>query len=78
MKRNLGKTDRLLRLLLAVVLLTLVPETDRGMAFSGQLLVVVIGLLATAGWGFCPLYRMLNLSTYHPGRNRRKATGGFF
>jgi DUF2892 family protein len=58
MKRNEGNLDRILRIILGVVLLALVfvgPQTPWGW--------VGIIPLATGLVGFCPIYRILGLST---------------
>lgn len=58
MKRNEGNLDRILRIILGVVLLALVfvgPQTAWGW--------VGIIPLATGLVGFCPIYRILGLST---------------
>ncbi len=58
MKRNEGNLDRVLRVVLGLVLLSLVfvgPQTPWGW--------VGIIPLATGLVGFCPLYRILGLNT---------------
>lgn len=63
MTLNMGKADRLIRTSVAVVLI--------GLLIGGQLLgslavtagVVVAIFLVTSLIGFCPLYRLLGLST---------------
>jgi Inner membrane protein YgaP-like, transmembrane domain len=58
MKRNEGNLDRVLRVVLGLVLLSLVfvgPQTSWGW--------VGIIPLATGLVGFCPLYRILGLNT---------------
>ena len=69
MKQNMGKTDRVLRTVLAVIVLVLY--------FSNQLsdlAAVILGIFAlvflvTSVLGFCPLYVPLGIST-------RKKTDG--
>jgi len=63
MKQNMGKTDRVLRTVLAVIVLVLY--------FSDQLTdlaAIVLGIfalvfLATSVLGFCPLYVPLGISS---------------
>ena len=58
MKSNVGGIDRILRIVLGLVLI--------GLAATGTLGVWAwIGVvpLATAAFGFCPLYTMLGFST---------------
>ena len=63
MNLNMGKADRLIRTIIAVVLI--------GLLISGQVtgsLAILAGVVAaifvvTSLIGFCPLYRLLGLST---------------
>ncbi|MEM0912760.1 MAG: DUF2892 domain-containing protein [Pseudomonadota bacterium] len=55
---NLHSVDRILRLIIGLVLISLVfvgPQTPWG--------YVGIILVATAFMNFCPLYRLINVST---------------
>ena len=61
MQRNMSSTDRVIRVVVGIVLLSLVfigPQTAWG----------YLGLipLATALVGYCPLYRLLHISTRRP------------
>ncbi|GAB5470152.1 MAG: hypothetical protein Kilf2KO_31820 [Rhodospirillales bacterium] len=67
MVRNLGSADRLLRVLLGVVLIVLPFVTaaalwSQPLYFYGALVIGLV-LVATALFRFCPLYRLLGLST---------------
>jgi hypothetical protein len=63
MKQNMGMVDRLLRVVVAIVVGVLY--------YTGQIsgtAAIVLGILAivfllTSGIGYCPLYRVINLST---------------
>lgn len=60
MTANIGSTDRLIRLILGVVLLSLyfvLPGNERFIAFIGLI------PLATAFLRWCPLYTLLGLKT---------------
>ena len=58
MKANLGKIDRILRFVLGAVLVGLAAAKIIGiLGFLG------IILLATAFMNFCPIYRLLGIST---------------
>ncbi|HEY2368164.1 MAG TPA: DUF2892 domain-containing protein [Polyangiaceae bacterium] len=60
MKRNEGMVDRAVRVVLGVALLALVfvgPQTWLGLV---GIVPLVTGLV-----GFCPLYRLVGLSTAH-------------
>ncbi len=63
MPRNMGSTDRIVRGVAAVVLLALLLKVDAGSALGLTLIVLAVLLGGTAAVGFCPLYRLLHLST---------------
>ena len=63
MKKNMGSADRVIRLLLAVVVVVLLATN----AISGTL-AVILGILAvifvvTSAISFCPLYLPFGIST---------------
>lgn len=66
MKNNMSNTDRLIRVLLAILFVALyftgtIPGTP------GLILVIVGGVfLATAIVGFCPLYRVFGICSKKP------------
>jgi len=57
MKRNVGKTDRMVRLIAAVVI------GIAGLYFNSWWGLVAALPLATSFLGFCPLYRLLGINT---------------
>ena len=61
---NIGKTDRIIRIVLAIALFSLFAVLPGNLKWLG-----LIGLvpLVTAAAGYCPLYSLLHIST------RRKA-----
>lgn len=63
MKKNLGQTDKIIRIILAVVAVVLFATNT----VSGTLGIVLIGvagiLVATSFINFCPLYAVFGLST---------------
>jgi len=65
MKQNVGNTDRLIRVLIAVALV--VGSWFAGMGSIGGivLLVLAVVLVLTASISFCPLYLPFGLSTRH-------------
>jgi len=63
MKRNLANLDRLLRGLVGVIILIL------GIYLQSWLALVGVALLITAVLGWCPIYAVLHLSTYHGPRH---------
>jgi shikimate kinase len=63
MTANVGTTDRVIRVVLAVVAAIAAFAVGAGSAFGIVLLVVAAVLLVTAAVGFCPLYRLVGLST---------------
>lgn len=63
MKKNLGSTDRIIRLLLAVVITTLYFTNVISGTF-GIVLIVLAGIFfLTSLISFCPLYAPFGLST---------------
>jgi len=69
MKQNMGKTDRVLRTVLAVIVAVLYfskQMTDLAAIILGILAIV---FLVTSVLGFCPLYVLLGISS------RKKSDG---
>ena len=68
MNRNVGTADRALRTVLGLAAVG--GAFWFGLASAAGLVMVVVGavLLVTAAAGFCPLYRLLGVST---DRNRQ-------
>ena len=66
MNRNVGTVDRVVRALLGVGALALAGTL--GWSSTGAIVLLVLAgiLLVTAALGFCPLYRLLGISTYRP------------
>ncbi len=60
MKTNVGNADRIVRLVLGLGLLSLLFVLDGNARWWGLIGVVP---LVTAAFGFCPLYRVVGLST---------------
>lgn len=67
MTANLGNTDRVLRVILGLVLifapLLNMPAIWSSAAFSYGSMIIGLVLVATALFRFCPLYRILGVST---------------
>jgi hypothetical protein len=63
MKRNVGTVDRMARAVLGVAALVWAFVTGVGSGLGLVLLVLAVLLIGTAAVGFCPLYRLLGLST---------------
>jgi hypothetical protein len=60
MKINLANWDRSVRFIAGVLLFTWAVAGGPIWAYLGLVLI------ATAAFRFCPLYRLLGISTYHP------------
>jgi len=64
MKKNLGKTDKIIRIVIALVLAALLYFTDY---FIGTIaivgLAIAIILLLTSLFDFCPIYRIFGINT---------------
>ncbi len=63
MVKNESKLDRIIRVVLGLVALIVAFSVGASSALGIVLLVVAVVLLVTAAVGFCPLYRLLGLST---------------
>ncbi|MEI6694710.1 MAG: DUF2892 domain-containing protein [Bacteroidota bacterium] len=63
MKKNMGIVDRLIRLLLAVVVVVLFVMNLISGTFAIILLVIAIVFILTVVMGFCPLYLPLGIKT---------------
>ena len=63
MKSNISNLDRFIRLLIAVIAGVVLYTVEMAQVY--QLLVLVVGIIAigTALVNFCPLYRLLGIST---------------
>ena len=63
MKSNMGNTDKIIRILLAVVFVTLF--TTKVITGALALILIVLGgiFLATSLISFCPLYRVFGWNT---------------
>ncbi|GAA6524985.1 DUF2892 domain-containing protein [Intrasporangium sp. DVR] len=75
MKRNLGASDRLARAVLGVGALGWAAALGWSSTAAIVLLALAALLVVTAAAGFCPLYRLLGLSTYHPERTAAVPAG---
>ncbi|MDH4121637.1 MAG: DUF2892 domain-containing protein [Deltaproteobacteria bacterium] len=60
MKKNLGRTDQMIRLVAGLVLLALVFVLEGNARWVGAIGAVLLG---TAFMNFCPIYALLRLST---------------
>ena len=63
MKRNEGTIDRVIRVVLGVAAVGAAAAIGIGSLWGIVLLVVAAVLLVTAVVGFCPLYRLVGMST---------------
>lgn len=63
MKQNVGATDKIIRILLAIVFAALYFTNVVTGTFGIVLLVLAVVFAATALVGFCPLYALFRLNT---------------
>lgn len=63
MKQNVGGTDRIVRIVIAAVLLAVAWMAGFGSVAGIVMLVLAIVLAATSAMSFCPLYLPFGLST---------------
>jgi len=74
MIKNVGSTDRLIRLIAGVILIIIAVPSLAGMAFLGlggwAWLIGLVGvvLLATALLNFCPAYTLIGVNTCKTGQ----------
>jgi hypothetical protein len=57
MEKNVGKTDKIIRYILAAIFLYL------GYAYSFWFYILAAILIITAATGFCGVYKLLNINT---------------
>ncbi|MBL7684126.1 MAG: DUF2892 domain-containing protein [Flavipsychrobacter sp.] len=63
MKQNVGSADKIIRILLAIVFMTLFM-TDTVTGTPGLVLVTLaVVFVLTSLVGFCPIYRIIGVST---------------
>lgn len=60
MNPNIGNTDRIVRIVLGVILLSMLVLLDGNLRWVGLLGLVMLG---TAALRFCPLYPVVGLNT---------------
>ncbi len=64
MKKNLGNTDRVVRLVLACALFIIWFEDVKVRGLTGTILLVLAGILVVTSFiGFCPLYRLFGINS---------------
>lgn len=63
MKQNIGNTDRIVRIVLAVLLTVGAWMAGFGSLGGILLLVLALAMLVTSAIGFCPLYAPFSFST---------------
>lgn len=63
MKKNIGKTDRLLRLIVATGIIVLYFTGILPGTVAIVLGVVVAVLILTSFFNFCPLYKLIGINT---------------
>ena len=66
MKNNMGSTDRIIRILAAVIMGILYFANIIPGAAGMVLLAIAVIFLLTSFAGSCPLYSLLGASTYKP------------
>ncbi len=72
MKLNMGSTDRVVRILLAVVFIGLYA-TDTVSGMMGIILLILAGVfILTSIFSFCPLYTIFGISTCAPAKKTKE------
>jgi hypothetical protein len=67
MNANVGSPDKLIRVVLAVVAGVVAFVVGAGSVLGIVLLAVAAILLVTSAVSFCPIYRVLGMSTHKAG-----------
>jgi hypothetical protein len=63
MKINIGTTDRIIRIVLAIIIgILYLTDQITGIALT-VIGIIALSLLLTSSVGYCPLYQILNIST---------------
>ncbi|MBC8883063.1 DUF2892 domain-containing protein [Flavobacterium piscinae] len=70
MKANVGNTDKLIRIILAIVLGTLYLTNTVSGVLGIVVLVFAIILVATSLISFCPIYPLFSINTC-PNKNKK-------
>jgi hypothetical protein len=69
MKKNMGKTDKIIRLLLAAIFIGLFI-TDTVVGTAGIVLVILAGIfIVTSVVSFCPMYSFFGANTCNKNTN---------
>jgi len=63
MKKNIGPTDKIIRIVIAVIIMALYYFGKISDTTAMVLLVIGIVLLLTSLINFCPLYRIIGVNT---------------
>jgi len=66
MKKNMGKTDKTIRLLIAAVIVVLLFTKVLTGTLGIILLILAVVFVITSLIGFCPLYALFGISTNPP------------
>lgn len=73
MKQNVGKTDKIVRIIAGLVLLSLLFVLEGSARWIGLIGIVP---LATAAMGFCPLYPLVGMNTCCAKDGEKACCGG--
>lgn len=57
MEKNMGNTDRIIRVVIGLIVITL------GVVYHSWLGAIGLILLITSGIGFCPLYKIIGFNS---------------
>ena len=66
MKKTIGSTDKVIRIVIGIVLLVIAFAAPTGPVLKTILIILGIIALVTAVTGLCPLYSALGISTNKP------------
>jgi hypothetical protein len=65
MKQNVGAVDKMIRGVVGLFLIYIAAANFQNGVLSGIAFVIGFLLILTSMFGFCPLYKLLGISTKH-------------
>jgi len=66
MTKNMGTIDRLIRIILAVIIVILLLNGSVAGTFALILGIFAVAFLGTSAIGWCPLYKPMSINTRKP------------
>ena len=70
LKKNMGTADRIIRTIVAVVIIALYLTGQISGTVTVILAIVTAAFLATSAVGYCPVYSVVGISTLKQGQQK--------